>query len=305
MTIQQLRIALEAAKTGSITRAARTLYLSQPNASSMLRTLEQELGYEIFNRTNTGIVPTEAGMQFLDHAVVILAQMQDIYAIRDRDRVRRLRLGIQSYSPAVEAFLKLAREYRDSPDAELKCINISADDGIRALYGMKLDVVAALISSFMLPLAEQTVRNHGLELVHLRDLPVYLNLRHGHPLLERLPPNADEFDYRLLEQYPYVEYQKLPVRAEEYTTIGSADQVRFKYCITVDERDTRCRIVAATDAFSVGCHMPQALRERYGLECVPIPGESLHLYCITRRGDRQREEVARYIKLLEGELDEA
>ena len=87
MTIQQLRIALEAAKTGSITRAARTLYLSQPNASSMLRTLEQELGYEIFNRTNTGIVPTEAGMQFLDHAVVILAQMQDIYAIRDRDRV--------------------------------------------------------------------------------------------------------------------------------------------------------------------------------------------------------------------------
>lgn len=41
----------------------------------MLRTLEQELGYEIFNRTNTGIVPTEAGMQFLDHAVVILAQM--------------------------------------------------------------------------------------------------------------------------------------------------------------------------------------------------------------------------------------
>ena len=63
--------------------------------------------------------------------------------------------------------------------------------------------------------------------------------------------------------------------------------------------------VGATDAFSVGCHMPQALRERYGLECVPIPGESLHLYCITRRGDRQREEVARYIKLLEGELDEA
>ena len=49
----------------------------------------------------------------------------------------------------------------------------------------------------------------------------------------------------------------------------------------------------------------KALRERYGLECVPIPGESLHLYCITRRGDRQREEVARYIKLLEGELDEA
>lgn len=255
MTIQQLRIALEAAKTGSITRAARTLYLSQPNASSMLRTLEQELGYEIFNRTNTGIVPTEAGMQFLDHAVVILAQMQDIYAIRDRDRVRRLRLGIQSYSPAVEAFLKLAREYRDSPDAELKCINISADDGIRALYGMKLDVVAALISSFMLPLAEQTVRNHGLELVHLRDLPVYLNLRRGHPLLERLPPNADEFDYRLLEQYPYVEYQKLPVRARSTRP---------------SEAPTRCGLGTAspwTSATRAAASSPRRTRSPWAATC--------------------------------------
>ena len=75
MTIQQLRTAIEAARTGSITRAAKNLYLSQPNASSVLRTLEQELGYEIFSRTNSGIVPTEAGLQFLEHAKIILAQM--------------------------------------------------------------------------------------------------------------------------------------------------------------------------------------------------------------------------------------
>ena len=68
---------------------------------------------------------------------------------------------------------------------------------------------------------------------------------------------------------------------------------------------TRAAASSPRTPSSVGCHMPQALRERYGLECVPIPWESLHLYCITRRGDRQREEVARYIKLLEGELDEA
>ena len=34
MTNQQLRMAMEAARTGSITRAAKNLYLSQPNASS-------------------------------------------------------------------------------------------------------------------------------------------------------------------------------------------------------------------------------------------------------------------------------
>ena len=210
MTIQQLRTAMEAARTGSITQAAKNLYLSQPNASSMLRTLEQELGYEIFSRTNSGIVPTEAGERFLEHAKVILAQLQELYTIRAQGRVCRLRLGVQSFSPAVEAFIRLTQQYRDCPSAEFKCVNISADGGIRALADMELDVVAALIAPCMLPAAEQAVQNQNLELHFLHQVPACLNLRRGHPLLAKLPPNAETFDYRLLEAYPYVEYRSSP-----------------------------------------------------------------------------------------------
>ena len=306
MTIQQLRTAIEAARTGSITRAAKNLYLSQPNASSVLRTLEQELGYEIFSRTNSGIVPTEAGLQFLEHAKIILAQMQELYAFREQARVCRLRLGVQSYSPAVEAFIRLVQEYRNCPSAEFKCINISADGGIRALADLELDVVAALIAPCMLPAAEQAAQNQNLELHFLHQIPASLNLCRGHPLLEKLPPKAETFDYRLLEAYPYVEYQKLPTRTDGYTTISTANQVRCRYRIIVDERDTRCRIVGTTDAFSIGCCLPQAVRERYQLECVPIPEQSMRLYCITRRGGKQNAEISRYLQLLQEELsDEA
>ena len=214
MTVQQLRTAMEAARTGAITQAAKNLYLSQPNASSMLRTLEQELGYEIFSRTNSGIVPTEAGERFLEHAKVILAQLQELYTIRAQGRVCRLRLGVQSFSPAVEAFIRLTQQYRDCPSAEFKCVNISADGGIRALADMELDVVAALIAPCMLPAAKQAVQNQNLELHFLHQVPACLNLRRGHPLLAKLPPNAETFDYRLLEAYPYVEYQKLPTRTD-------------------------------------------------------------------------------------------
>ena len=304
MTNQQLRMAMEAARTGSITRAAKNLYLSQPNASSMLRTLEQELGYEIFSRTNSGILPTEEGLRFLEHAKLILAQMQEMYAIRDQGRVRRLRLGVQSYSPAVEAYLRLVQEYQDSPAAEFKCINITADAGMRALADMELDVVAALIAPYMLPAAEQAVRNQNLELHFLHEVSASLNLRRGHPLLEKLPPHTASFDYGLLEAYPYVEYQKFPTRADGYTTISTADQVRCRYRIVVDERDTRCRIVGTTDAFSIGCCLPQAIRERYQLTCIPIPGQSMQLYCMTRRGEKKNAQIARYLQLLRAELDD-
>lgn len=104
--------------------------------------------------------------------------------------------------------------------------------------------------------------------------------------------------------YPYVEYQKLPTRADGYTNISTASQVRFRYRIVVEERDTRCQIVSTTDEYSVGCCLPQALHERYRLECVPIPGKFMQLYCITRRDGTRLPEISRYLQLLHAELED-
>ena len=90
----------------------KKLYLSKPNASGMLRMLEQELVHEIFSRTNSGIFRTEAGLRFLEHTKIILVQMQELYAVRGQGRIYRLRLGVQSYSPAVEAAIRLTQEYQ-------------------------------------------------------------------------------------------------------------------------------------------------------------------------------------------------
>lgn len=302
MTIQQLRTAMEAARTGSITQAAKNLYLSQPNASSMLRTLEQELGYEIFSRTNSGIVPTEAGERFLEHAKVILAQLQELYTIRAQGRVCRLRLGVQSFSPAVEAFIRLTQQYRDCPSAEFKCVNISADGGIRALADMELDVVAALIAPCMLPAAEQAVQNQNLELHFLHQVPACLNLR-------RRPPAAGEAaaqrrDVRLpaarglsLCRVPEAPHAHRRLYHHQHGRPGPLSLPdrggRARYALPHRRHDGRVLH---------RCRLPQAVRARYQLECVPIPGQSMRLYCITRRGGPQNPEIARYLHLLQSEL---
>ena len=148
------------------------------------------------------------------------------------------------------------------------------------------------------------MQNQNLELHFLHQVSACLNLCRAHPLFEKLLPHAQTFDYRLLEAYPYVEYQKLPTCTDCYTTISTADQVRCRYRIVVDERDVRCRIVSTTDAYSVGYRLPQVSRERYQLECVPIPDEFMQLYCITRRRGTQAPEIARYLQLLQAELED-
>ena len=100
----------------------KKLYLSKPNASGMLRMLEQELVYEIFSRTNSGIFRTEAGLRFLEHTKIILVQMQELYAVRGQGRIYRLRLGVQSYSPTVEAAIRLPQVSRER--YQLECVPI-------------------------------------------------------------------------------------------------------------------------------------------------------------------------------------
>ena len=51
MKLEQARYIVAVYRTGSITQAAKDLYLSQPNISNSLKNLEQELGFKILTRS--------------------------------------------------------------------------------------------------------------------------------------------------------------------------------------------------------------------------------------------------------------
>ena len=68
MTLQQLKYALTIARSGSINEAAKQLFISQPSLSETIRELESEVGFDIFLRSNRGIVITPEGEEFLSYA---------------------------------------------------------------------------------------------------------------------------------------------------------------------------------------------------------------------------------------------
>ena len=83
MTFQQLSFAVEVAKCASINKAAERLYTHQSNVSSTIKQLEDELGIQIFQRTQKGVSVTEEGREFLSYADEIvnkLAFVENLYA---------------------------------------------------------------------------------------------------------------------------------------------------------------------------------------------------------------------------------
>ena len=73
-TFGQLQTLKAISESGSFTKAARKLYLSQPAISQRVRALEETLGLELFNRENGGIVPTPTrqGLEVLKFALATL-----------------------------------------------------------------------------------------------------------------------------------------------------------------------------------------------------------------------------------------
>lgn len=72
MTLQQLRYITMVAEKGTISEAAKELFISQPSLTNAIRELEQEMQVTIFHRTNKGVTITAEGDEFLAYARQIL-----------------------------------------------------------------------------------------------------------------------------------------------------------------------------------------------------------------------------------------
>ena len=75
MNITELRYLVAIMECGSVSAAAKRLYAAQPNVSKALKNLEEEYHLRIFERSSTGMIPTEQGRHFIEQAERVLRVM--------------------------------------------------------------------------------------------------------------------------------------------------------------------------------------------------------------------------------------
>src|SRR3954451_9203500 len=77
LSLQQLRCFTAALELGSFTAAATALRVSQPAVAEQIRKLEQALDADLFVRAGRGVVATDAGRAFAEHAARSLRAVED------------------------------------------------------------------------------------------------------------------------------------------------------------------------------------------------------------------------------------
>lgn len=113
MTLQQLKYAITIAEKGTLSEAAKVLFISQPSLTNAIKELEKEMNVKIFDRTNKGIIVSKEGEIFLGYARQVLEQvnlMLEKYSGKMNEK-QQFCVSTQHYSFAVNAFVDLIKEY--------------------------------------------------------------------------------------------------------------------------------------------------------------------------------------------------
>ncbi len=100
-TVHQLTVFRTVAQHLSYTKAAETLYLSQPAVAQQVKALEQMLGLHLFARSGRGIVLTPAGQEFLNYTDRLLTRLAETISVVHE--IHTLRRGSVAIGASISA----------------------------------------------------------------------------------------------------------------------------------------------------------------------------------------------------------
>lgn len=297
--------AIEIERTGSITKAAQNLFMAQPNLSKAMKELEEQLGYEIFERTPGGMIPTERGCNFLIHAKNIVEQLAEMEALGDGKRpdVQQFRISIPRGSYIANGCTEFVAELNMDLGIE---VAIQETNSIQAINNVAYEKFNLGIIRY-----QKIYENYFLDFVKSKQLqyePVwefeYLAvMSEENPLAKQPEVRAEELAHYIELSHadlmiPYVDTRSMELQ-ERSPEPGKHIYVYDRGC----QFDLLTRVPAT---FMWVSPLPESYLENYGLvqrKC-RIPNNCYKDVLIYRDGYEFRELDEKFMKKLREARDE-
>lgn len=204
MTLKQLRYIDEIARKGSITEAARSLFVAQPSLTDAVHTLEAEMGITIFHRSREGVTLTREGDRFLGMVRQLLEQAEQIeqtYTGTEK-RQKRFSVSSQHYSFAVEAFVRLLRENGGDAYAfhmrETQTYDIISD-----VSQLRSEIGILYLNPFNETVIQKALHENGLKFTPLFRAEPHVFIGKNNPLAEKTVIRLED-----LAPYPRLSYEQ-------------------------------------------------------------------------------------------------
>lgn len=206
MTLQQLRYVVEIEKTGSITKSATNLFMSQPNLSSALKELEAEIGISVFNRTAKGVEVTPDGHEFISYAKSIIAQIDRLEFIFKEQKRKTATLNVACARSS--HVVNILCDYYNQLSKELSVnINLWECNSLKAMEAVadgQADVGRLGFDESKYTFYQSYARKNRIIMETLWKVDSYVLMSANHPLA-----NHPQITMKMLEEYTRLTYSDM------------------------------------------------------------------------------------------------
>lgn len=168
MELRQIRYFVGVSEAGSLLKASGRLHVAQPALGQQISALEQEVGARLFDRSNRGMALTEAGKKFLEHARVILADVERAKATVRQSASKPsgdVALGMTTTIGLTAALPILISCRRDLPDVHLKLVEAYSGFLHERLLSGRLDLALMYDDGLDVGLSKHPLLNDPLVFV--------------------------------------------------------------------------------------------------------------------------------------------
>ena len=293
MTLQQLKYADAVASCGSLSEAARRVFVTQPTLTEAIRTLEEELRIAIFTRSSRGVALTHEGEEFLASARQILDDAALIQQKYTGKAVRRPQFAVscQHFAFAVEAFMEVVRE-NDAESYDFTFRETVTSEIIDDVARHRSEIGMLYLSRRNERAIMKILRKEELVFEELFAAKPHVFLGRKHPLAKRKIIKPQELD-----AYPYLTYEQ-GIENALYFAEEVMPSLDRKKNIRVRDRATMTNLVLGLNGFTVssGAH-----GKSYNSEIISIPlkmDDSIRVGIVRRDGVTLSAAGASFVKAL-------
>ena len=264
MTLQQLKYVIEVAGRGSINEAAKRLFITQPSLSNAIKDLEEELGFELFERSNKGIALSKEGVEFLRYArqVVEQAELLESRYFDAKPSPQHFSVSTQHYAFAVNAFVSLVREYGHD-EYELTLRETKTYEIIEDVKSMRSEIGILYLNEFNEKVIDKLLKSSNLYFTSLFTAKPHIFISVNNPLAKQSIVTIDQLD-----DYPYLSFDQ-----GEYNSFHFAEEIlstlTHKKSIRVNDRATLFNLLIGLNGYTISTGVLSA--DLNGNEIIPVP----------------------------------
>lgn len=204
MTLTQLKYVITVAEEKSMNEAAKKLFISQPSLSSAIKDIEEEVGFNVFHRSNKGVVVTPQGEEFIGYARQVVEQYMLIETkyIEKASVKKKFGVSTQHYSFAVNAFIEMVKQF-GMEEYEFAIRETKTHEVIEDVRNFKSEIGILYVNEFNHKILNKMFSEYGLEFHPILDCHIYVYMWKGHPLA-----GQEEIAMEELEDYPCLSFEQ-------------------------------------------------------------------------------------------------